>query len=147
MRKVEVDVSELIDAFENSRVGYEYYLDIVTGEIFYISDEWMDTEKANEIYEKMEQEPDRYLAIPTDSSREGYRDMEAFAETVKDENLREKLWIALDGKGAFRRFKDVLLEYPQERDRWFKFKEERTKSRIADWVKENKIELVEKKYD
>jgi hypothetical protein len=67
------------------------------------------TEEIQEIYERMENEPERYLGIPTESSREGYRDMEASTETVEDENLKEKLWIALDGRGAFRRFKDVLL--------------------------------------
>ena len=147
MRKVEIDLSELIDAFDNCHIGYEYYLDIITGEILHTSDEWMDTEEIEKIYEQIEREPGRYLAIPPDSSREGYRDMEVFTDTVEDENLRDKLWIALDGRGAFRRFKDVLFGYPEERQRWFKFKEERTKSRINEWLQKNKIELIEKKYD
>jgi len=147
VRKVEIDLSELIDAFDNCRIGYEYYLDIITGEILHTSDEWMDTEEIEMIYEQIEREPGRYLAIPSDSSREGYRDMEAFTDTVEDENLRDKLWIALDGRGAFRRFRNVLLSYPEERERWFKFKEERTKSRINEWLQKNKIELIEKKYD
>ena len=147
MRKVEIDLSELIDAFDNCRIGYEYYLDIITGEILHTSDEWMDTEEIEKIYEQIEREPGRYLAIPSDSSREGYRDMEAFTDTVEDENLRDKLWIALDGRGAFRRFRNVLLSYPEERERWFKFKEERLKSRINEWLQKNKIELIEKKYD
>ena len=147
MRKVEIDLIELIAAFDNCRIGYEYYLDIKTGEILYTFDEGMDCEEIEKINEQIEDEPDRYLAIPTDSSREGYRDMEAFSDTVKDESLKEKLWIALDGRGAFRRFKNVLYDYPEERERWLKFKEERIKSRIAEWLKENKIELVEKKYD
>ena len=147
MRKVEIDLSELIYAFNSCRIGYEHYLDIVTGEILYTCDELMDTEEIEKIYERIEREPGRYLAIPTDSSREGYRDMEAFTDTVKDENLRDKLRIALNGRGAFRRFKDVLLDYLEYRERWFKFKEERTKSRINEWLQKNKIELIEKKYD
>jgi len=42
--------------------------------------------------------------------------MVAFTESLEDENLKEKLWIALNGKGAFRRFKDVLLSYPEKRE-------------------------------
>jgi len=29
--------------------------------------------------------------------------------------LKEKLWMALNGRGAFRRFKDALLSYPEKR--------------------------------
>lgn len=99
------------------------------------------TEEIQEIYERMENEPERYLGIPTESSREGYRDMEASTETVEDENLKEKLWIALDGRGAFRRFKDVLSGYPEKKKEWFEFKEERIKQRVMEWLEENEIEL------
>lgn len=143
MRKLKINWNELMDAFDNCRIGYQYYLDIVTGEILYISDEWMDTDEIERLYEQIKSDRKRYLDIPTHSSSEGYQEMQAFAETVKDENLKEKLWIALDGRGAFRRFKDVLLGYPEERQRWFKFKEERLKSEINEWLEENEIELAE----
>jgi hypothetical protein len=41
---------------------------------------------------------------------------------VSDQPLRERLLIAIDGKGAFRRFKDVLLAFPAERERWFAYR-------------------------
>lgn len=143
MPKVKVNLPDLIDAFENCRVGYQYYLDLKTGEVFHISDEWMDEDEIEKICEKMEMESERYLSIPPDASQEGYRDMVAFIEGIKEEALKEKLEIALDGKGAFRRFKDVLLGYPQKREEWFKFKEERTKKRIERWLEENGIEIEE----
>jgi hypothetical protein len=142
--KVEIDLGELIDAFGNCRIGYQYYLDTVPGEILHTCDEWMDTEEIEKIDEQIEMEPERYLSIPTDSSREGYRALEAFTDTVEDENLKEKLWIALDGRGAFRRFKDVLSHYPDEREKWFEFKNERLKNRVLEWLEENEIELEEK---
>ena len=36
--------------------------------------------------------------------------------------------------GGFRYFKDVLLDYPAERERWFQFKRERLHLRILDWL-------------
>lgn len=45
--------------------------------------------------------------------------MVEFTETVSDLRLREKLAVALDGRGAFGRFKRVLGDYPEERERWF----------------------------
>jgi len=87
MRKVKVNLSELINAFDDCCIGYEFYLDIKTGELLYTSDEFMDSEEIEKIYERMKNEPERYLSIPTESSREGYQDMVAFTESLKDENL------------------------------------------------------------
>jgi len=142
MRKVKASLSELIDAFDNCQIGYEYYLDTKTGELLLVSDEFMDTNETEEIYERLDSEPERYLSIPTESSREGYQDMVAFTESLEDENLKEKLWIALDGRGAFRRFKDVLLSHPEKREEWFKFQDERLEKRVMEWLEENEIELI-----
>jgi len=142
MRKVKANLSELIDAFDNCQIGYEYYLDTKTGELLLVSDEFMDTGETEEIHERLDDEPERYLSIPTESSREGYQDMVAFTESLEDENLKEKLCIALNGRGAFRRFKDVLLSYPEKREEWFKFQDERLEKRVKEWPEENEIELT-----
>jgi len=142
MRKVKTNLSELTDAFDNCRIGYEYYLDLETGELLLVSDEFMDTAETEEIYERLDDEPERYLSIPTESSREGYQDMVAFTESLEDENLKEKLCIALNGRGAFRRFKDVLLSYLKRREEWFKFQNERLEKRVMEWLEENEIELA-----
>jgi hypothetical protein len=54
--------------------------------------------------------------------------------------LKEKLWIALDGKGAFRRFKDVLLDYPAQREAWFEFEDQKINAAVEEWVRESGIE-------
>jgi hypothetical protein len=77
---------------------------------------------------------DRFIAIPSEGSHEGYRDMEAFIATVHNRRLQERLERAISGRGAFRYFKDVLLDYPDERERWFQFKWERLHQRILDWL-------------
>ena len=40
-------------------------------------------------------------------------------------SLVELLEVAVNGKGAFRHFKDVLLNYPEEEERWFQIKDGR----------------------
>jgi hypothetical protein len=77
----------------------------------------------------------RFLAIPPEGSHEGYRDMEAFITTVRNPRLQERLERAISGRGAFRYFKDVLFDYPTERERWFQFKQERIQQRMLDWLK------------
>ncbi len=131
--KVTVDLEELCVAFESSSVDNQYYLDLETGEIINISDEFMDREEREELEKKVEDGfGKRYVSVPYASSDEGYRDMEDFVEMVKDQDLKEKLCIAIDGRGAFRRFKDVLLGYPEERERWFKFKDARVTERVKE---------------
>ena len=65
--------------------------------------------------------------------------MEAFIETVPRQHLQELLQVAIQGKGAFRRFKDVLGAYPQERERWFQFHDERLRQRVLDWLEREDI--------
>jgi hypothetical protein len=83
----------------------------------------------------------RYIAVPLQSSADGYRDMEAFISTVRDMHLQERLEHAISGRGAFRYFKDVLLDYPAERERWFQFKQDRNRQRMLDWLAEEGISL------
>lgn len=53
-------------------------------------------------------DPERWLHVPALGSRAGYRDMELFIEGLADAALADRLRIAVGGRGAFRRFKDVL---------------------------------------
>lgn len=84
----------------------------------------------------------RFISIPQADSHEGYRDMEDFIHTVRDERLQNRLWRAIKGRGAFRYFKDVLLDYPRERERWFKFRDDRTRQRALDWLESVGIEPI-----
>ena len=43
--------------------------------------------------------------------------MVRFAASVSNPHLCELLGVAVRGRGAFRRFKDVLTRYPAERER------------------------------
>ncbi len=86
---------------------------------------------------------ERYLQVPRADSRDGYRDMEAFIETVASERLAERLARAIQGRGAFRRFKDTLLDDPRERERWFAFREARQRERVLEWLESEDIEPVD----
>jgi hypothetical protein len=85
---------------------------------------------------------ERFLRVPVADSREGYLDMEEFVETVQKPAVQMRLAQALRGKGAFRRFKDALLSYPQERERWFAFQNERIRQRVLDWLASEHIEVI-----
>jgi hypothetical protein len=60
--------------------------------------------------------------------------MERFIPMVDEGELRDQLSAAIDGKGAFRRFKDVLMTYGTERERWFAFRSERLRVFMEAWL-------------
>ena len=139
---MKINLDELCEAMENSSYENEYYLDLETGEILFLS-EYMDDEETEKLRERLDDDPDRYEPIPKAESHVGYEDMRDFIATVENEHLAELLEVAINGKGAFRRFKDVLLSYPEERERWFQFKDDRIQERALEWLDDNDVTLLE----
>ena len=86
----------------------------------------------------------RYVAVPREETYEAYRDMEDFIATVAGEHLRERLSDAIDGRGAFGRFKRVLSAHEDERERWFAFRDERLRERILAWLEDEGVEPIGK---
>jgi len=84
----------------------------------------------------------RFITIPPESSHLGFEDMLEFIQTVRNPRLQDRLEDAISGRSAFRRFKDVLLNYPDERERWFKFKRERIGQRMQAWLEEKGISIM-----
>jgi hypothetical protein len=77
---------------------------------------------------------DRWLWVGCQGSRDGYDDMVDFVETVKDPRLIGRLEVALDGRGAFRRFRNVLDREPAEFERWQAFSDDRRRGRARKWL-------------
>lgn len=69
-------------------------------------------------------------------SHEAHRDMVDFTARLPARRLREQLERALDGPGAFRRFRDVLHQDAPEtcRVRWYLFSAERELGRAREWL-------------
>ena len=69
-----------------------------------------------------------------------YQDMVDFAELVSDERAGRRLGRALQGGGAFRRFKDELHEeYPDLLPAWYAFRDARARRRAVDWLVDNSL--------
>jgi hypothetical protein len=68
--------------------------------------------------------------------------MERFIQMVEHPELKQKLASAIDGKGAFRRFKDVLMSYSAERERWFAFRSERLRVFMEAWLAAHQVAPV-----
>ena len=157
MKKLKVDIGEITSLMEMQESEDGYYLDVETGKTIIIPCELMDRDLDDEdlsflsdwekdlvpIAREVEAENERYQTIPRIDSGEAYDDMASFAETVTDQNLREQLRLALDGWGAFRRFKNVLHNRPDEADRWYAYQEAAMAKRASEWLGEIGIEPVD----
>jgi hypothetical protein len=139
MPPITVNWSDLEIAFERNSPDQESFLDLENGDLLSIVDGEPDAAARRA---KVSTSPERYLRVDPASSREQYRWMERFVGSVSDPPLRERLLIAIDGKGAFRRFKDVLLAFPAERERWFAYRSELLHFHIQTWLDHMKIEVV-----
>ena len=128
-RDIPVDWEALEDAFENNAPEVHSYLHLGTGEVLRVVDGIADPEMHARIALDSE-----YVRVEPVSSREQYRWMERFIPMVEDEELKQKLMRAIDGKGAFRRFKDVLMGFVQEREHWFVFRSERLRVFMEAWL-------------
>lgn len=69
----------------------------------------------------------------------GYGDMEDFVARIREPRTRDLLERAIAGRGAFRRFKDTLLDYPDLRQAWFAFHDARWERRAIDWLAERDL--------
>jgi hypothetical protein len=137
LRDVPVDWEALEDAFENNAPEVHSYLHVVSGEVLRVVDGIADPEMHARIASDT-----AYLRIEPVSSREQYRWMERFIPMVEDGPLRGQLSQAIDGKGAFRRFKDVLIAFTTERERWFAFRSERLRVFMEAWLAANAMRPV-----
>ena len=137
VREVPVDWEALEDAFENNAPEVHSYLHLTTGEVLRVVDGVADPQMHVRIASD-----GNYLRIDPVSSREQYRWMERFIPMVEDLDLRGKLTQAIDGKGAFRRFKDVLMSFAAERERWFQFRSERLRTFMEAWLNAHAIKAT-----
>lgn len=125
--ELELDWEALAVAFENQLPGSHSFLELTTGKVH----------TQNGAPGEVPQPPDPpedFLYIQPRPSREGYRTMQRFIEAVTDPRLKDALSAALVGKGAFRRFKDQLLDYPEVRQQWFAFKDAEVYAYVRDWL-------------
>jgi len=135
--RIELDFDNLEIAVERNSPDTDSYLDLTSGRILTIT---TGDPEAQLNRQQVSENIRNFLRIEPASSREQYRWMERFVGSVVDEPLRDRLIISIDGKGAFRRFKDVLLAYPAERERWFSYRADLLHWHIQNWLEQHEIE-------
>ena len=68
--------------------------------------------------------------------------MSDFVDTFPAGKARRELAAALQQKHPFRRFKDVLLNYPSVGEDWFRFHEQAFMKIIKEWLDDRGVEVI-----
>lgn len=133
-----IDLDMLETAMEDADLANRYFLNLVTGEVIFFSGYLGLSDEGERLLEEIDGSND-YVAVERIPSHEAYQWMVDFVDelvTPADENAAEKLSIALDGKGAFRRFKDTLHRIDEQwLQAWYQWRDKRLKTAVEEWVK------------
>jgi len=137
MRKLCIEQTDLIEAFENEPLGIYYYLDILSGEIVKVSEDYCADETISQIdYD----DPEKFLKIDPLPPEDLLKIRESFLDLVEDENVRDKLEVALTHRGPLRKFSEVIENYGESYQRWKQFQEQNMKAYIQKWA--NSLDLA-----
>ena len=115
----------------------KYFLNLVTGEVVFFSDYLGLSDEDERLSEEIDGSTN-YVAIERIPSHEAYQWMVDFVDDMvapADEDTAEKLSIALNGKGAFRRFKDTLHRLDEQwLQAWYQWRSKRLKAAVEEWL-------------
>ena len=133
-----LSLNEVAEQFEMINTETHLFYNIETGEFDYYGD-FMDYDE--EDIERFEE--DCWIACPSQWDIDGYRIMLDFISTVIDPRKNELLSVAIEGKGAFRRFKDTLYRVDLV-DEWYDFEHDAYKKIAKEWCERNGLSYMEK---
>lgn len=83
-----------------------------------------------------------YIPLPDQYEIHEYSMMEDFVYEHTTGKVQEHLEHAMQGRGAFRRFKDKLYDLDLEK-KWYKFRDEAYEKIAREWCEKYKIDIVE----
>ncbi|MBW3112577.1 UPF0158 family protein [Bacillus sp. MCCB 382] len=141
-----VNLDMLTEEFESQFEGFHYFLHLETMEVVTVStgilsqaedeepidglEDWELTEYANAV--GILEHPSLYLDLPDRDEVNEYPMMENFCISLEEGPDKERLISAIQGRGAFRRFKD-LVDQLGKRNEWFAFRKQCYREEAKDW--------------
>ncbi|MCC5912927.1 MAG: hypothetical protein JJU46_01010 [Balneolaceae bacterium] len=131
--------NELITAFINRKTGE---LRILTEDDYYALRHLDDGEPIEDLPPWQQEtipilretdESDDFIPLPSKFEIHEYQIMEDFIRSLDDGAIKDDLFNAIRGRGAFRYFKDKVFDYGIRND-WFSFKNQVMKKIAADFL-------------
>ena len=140
---MKVKLEEIIEAIEFAGMETEYYYDTKNERILLLFDGMVDGEKNPELFEEIREGfVGDYIPLPGQYDINEYGIMEEFIYELPEGKNQDVLERAMQGRGAFRRFKDKLYDLNLEQQ-WYSYKDSAYERIARQWCEIHKIDIVE----
>lgn len=137
--KLDIDLDDLVDAFQESDITNHFFIDTQTSKLLYINE--AAEVQARKKLDRLDN--DRYLPIPSRNSQEHLFLKELFIyQYIYNERIAEKFHQVLERKKSFKKFNELLQNYPDLNEQWFTYEYNHVKNEVISWLCEYNIELT-----
>ena len=124
-------ISQALDDYDPDR---EHFLDLTDGSIW----TFVFSESTDETRKKYDEVRLRigntHQRIPSMTTQEAYEEIEDFVENLRNVDVQDSLFLALEKKHAFRNFREAILQHAEERQMWMTYRKERSTGRRERFV-------------
>jgi GAF domain-containing protein len=148
-----VKLSAVIDGLDSIGDETHAYLDTKTGEVVFVTEDELglddEDDEVADLTGRTEEEvrvaravaedtEGRFLKLPSKFDIHEYGIMDDFCRSLENEEVSAELLRAIQGRGAFRRFKDAIQRFGIA-DRWYAYRDAAFKRIAVDWCEANEI--------
>ena len=139
VRNVEISWDELLNAFTNGQGDHIYFLDKMTGEIFFVSAASED----DSFWRQIETNRERFLEIPHFDLRIETQIMSNFISAVEDADLKKMLGGFQSGHKPYGVLDDILEFFPEDQAKLTALKDDFLSHRMKSWLEEHDLFTAE----
>ena len=130
-----IKLSEIRDALYDVSMETSCYFNTKTNEILW---QW-EFNKEESTYTEEDECNDDIISMFNFYTKNDYDIMQDFIYHISNDSLRNELFNATRGKGAFHRFREIT-DYHNITNDWYKFQDNEYKRIAEEWCIDNKIE-------
>ena len=130
-----IKLSEIRDALYDVSMGTSCYFNTKTNEILW----YWDFNKEESTYTEEDEFNDDIISMFNFYTKNDYDIMQDFISNISNDSLKNELFNATRGKGAFYRFRETI-DYRNITNDWYKFQDDEYKKIAEEWCTDNKIE-------
>ena len=138
--KPRLKLSVVIGAIEAASDEWQYFYDLKTHESIWFSEYGgFDDEEESEL---LDEEPERFIRLPSKYEIHEYSIMEEFVESLPEGAMQNQLYNAIQGRGAFRRFKNIVNRLGIAKQ-WYDYRDDAHREIAIRWCRDNEYEYWE----
>ena len=140
---MKVKLEDVLEAMDFVNDDMQYYYDVKNEKVLMIFDGMVDGEDNPELIAEIEDSfIEEYIPLPGQYEINEYRIMEEFVYNLPDGRNQDTLERAIQGRGAFRRFKDRLYDLNLEQ-KWYDYRDSAYEHIAKEWCKNITLILLD----